>query len=54
VQVKLLHRDGTLYAEPSFGKSNLIYTMVRADGTVVVPLDRGGLYAGEDVEVRTS
>ena len=53
VQVKLVRRDGVLYAEPSFGKSNLIYTMVRADGTVVVPLDRGGLYAGEDVEVGT-
>ena len=53
VQVKLARRNGVLYAEPSFGKSNLIYTMVRADGTVVVPLDRGGLYAGEDVEVQT-
>lgn len=39
-------------AEPVFGKSNLIYTMIRADGLVRVPLDRGGLYAGEDVPVR--
>ena len=38
-------------AEPVFGKSNLIFTMVRAHGTVHVPLDRSGLYAGEDVPV---
>ncbi len=52
VHVKLARRGGVLYAEPSFGKSNLIYTMVRADGTVIVPLDKGGLYAGEDVDVQ--
>ena len=38
-------------AEPVFGKSNLIFTMIRADGIVQVPLDRSGLYAGEDVPV---
>ena len=53
VQVRLSRRDGTLYAEPVFGKSNLIYTLVRADGTVRVPLDAGGVYAGERVAVRT-
>ena len=52
VQVRLVHNDGQLVAEPVFGKSNLIYTLVRADGAVTVPLDKGGLYAGEEVEVR--
>ena len=52
VQVRLARDNGELRAEPVFGKSNLIYTLIRADGTVVVPLDKGGLYAGEQVEVR--
>jgi molybdopterin molybdotransferase len=52
VQVRLVRNGGELCAEPVFGKSNLIYTMVRADGSVTVPLDKGGLYAGEEVEVR--
>ena len=39
-------------AEPVFGKSNLIYSLVRADGTITVPLDKAGLYAGENVEVK--
>ena len=52
VPVKLIERGGRTVAEPSFGKSNLISTLVNADGVVVVPLDRGGLYAGEEVFVR--
>lgn len=52
VQVRLVPSNGELRAEPVFGKSNLIYTLVRADGSVVVPLDKGGLYAGEEVAVR--
>jgi molybdopterin molybdotransferase len=51
VQVRLSDADGELRAEPVFGKSNLIYTLIRADGVVVVPLDKGGLYAGEEVPV---
>jgi molybdopterin molybdotransferase len=51
VQVRLCDGDHELRAEPVFGKSNLIYTLIRADGVVVVPLDKGGLYAGEDVPV---
>lgn len=51
VQVRLSDVDGELRAEPVFGKSNLIYTLIRADGVVVVPLDKGGLYAGEEVPV---
>ena len=52
VPVRLLRQDGDLCADPVFGKSNLIYTLVRADGIVKVPLDEGGLYAGENVSVR--
>ena len=43
--------DGELRAEPVFGKSNLIFTLIRADGLMQVPLDRAGLYAGETVVV---
>ncbi len=53
VPVKLVQDDnGVLSAEPVFGKSNLIYTLVRSDGVVKVPMDAGGLYAGEQVRVR--
>lgn len=52
VQVRLSRADNELQAEPVFGKSNLIYTLIRADGVVVVPLDKGGLYAGEEVSVQ--
>jgi len=52
VQVRLFSVDGGLQAEPVFGKSNLIYTLIRAAGIVVVPLNQGGLYAGEEVPVQ--
>ena len=44
---------GGLVAEPIFGKSNLIFTLVRADGLASVALDSGGLYAGDTVHVTT-
>jgi molybdopterin molybdotransferase len=50
--VRLSYADGELRAEPVFGKSNLIYTLIRADGVVVVPLDQGGLYAGVEVPIQ--
>jgi molybdopterin molybdotransferase len=34
------------------GKSNLIYTLIKADGELCIPLDSGGLHEGEPVEVR--
>lgn len=52
VPVRLEARDGELWADPVFGKSNLIYTLARAHGLVHVPLDLGGLYAGDEVEVK--
>jgi molybdopterin molybdotransferase len=52
VQVRLEQRpDGGLDAVPVFGKSNLIFTLIRSDGMLKVPLDAGGVNAGETVEV---
>ncbi len=43
--------EGVLHAAPVFGSSNLIFTLVRADALIAVPLDRSGLAAGERVRV---
>ena len=51
VHVRLERRDGEMWAEPVFGKSNLIYTLVRSEGVVRIDLDRGGLARGDLVEV---
>lgn len=52
VPVKLLEKDGELWAEPVFGKSNLIFTQVKSDGMAQVPLNSGGVVAGETVVVK--
>lgn len=52
VPVRVVGENGRLSAEPVFGKSNLINTLIAADGTIRVPLNKGGLYAGEPVSVR--
>ena len=52
LQVRLAREGDNLTAEPVFGGSGLIFTLVQADGTIMVPLDRGGMYAGEQVQVR--
>ena len=51
VRVRLEERDGETWAVPVFGKSNLIYTLVRSEGTFPVPLDSNGIPAGAMVEV---
>jgi molybdopterin molybdotransferase len=38
-------------AEPVYGRSNLIFTLVRADGLVCIPADTTGLEAGVQVSV---
>lgn len=43
--------DGTFEATPLFGKSNLIFTLVRADGLIEIPLDLGGAAVGARVRV---
>ena len=53
VPVALSESDGRVTAMPVFGKSNLIYTLIKSDGIIKVPMDSGGLYAGETVKVRT-
>jgi molybdopterin molybdotransferase len=41
-----------LLAQPVYGRSNLIFTLVRADGLVQIPAAATGLEKGERVEVR--
>jgi molybdopterin molybdotransferase len=52
VRVTLEKREDGLWARPLFGASGLISTLVKAVGTVVVPVNTIGIEAGEDVEVR--
>jgi len=52
VQVRLEQRDDGLWAEPVFGVSNLIFTLVKAAGMIKISLDKTGLTAGEWVEVQ--
>jgi len=51
VPVRVSGEEGAFVAEPVFGKSNLIFTLVRADGLVRVPPEANGLPAGAQVEV---
>ena len=51
VPVRLQPSDEHVRALPVFGKSNLIFTLIRSDGIVKVPLDRSGLYEGQTVDV---
>lgn len=53
VAVRLHERaGGGLMAQPLFGKSNLIFTLVGADGLLRVPLNTGGFDAGAIVEIQ--
>ncbi len=50
--VRLTDRaEGGHLAEPVFGKSNLIFTLVAADGLLRVPLNSSGYDAGAEVEI---
>jgi molybdopterin molybdotransferase len=51
VPVKLSAGQASWLAEPIFGKSNLIFTLVRADGMIRIPPDATGLHMGDMVEV---
>jgi len=46
VRVRLEEREGETWAVPVFGKSNLIYTLIRSEGVVEVPLNSNGIPAG--------
>ncbi len=52
VRVSLQKREDGLWATPIFGKSGLISTLVQADGVIIIPQNKSGLYEGETVEVR--
>jgi molybdopterin molybdotransferase len=51
IPVRLLPGGDGYIAEPVFGKSNLIFTLVRADGLFCIPQDVTGLEAGAIVKV---
>jgi len=51
VAVRLVDRAGETWAEPVFGKSNLIFTLVGAHGLLKVPLNVTGLREGAWGEV---
>jgi len=51
IRVKLIEKDGILWAEPILGKSGLINTMVKADGLIEIGLDTEGLDKGAKVKV---
>jgi molybdopterin molybdotransferase len=52
VRVMLEKKEDGLWARPVFGASGLISTLVKASGTVVVPVNKIGIEAGEEVDVR--
>jgi molybdopterin molybdotransferase len=52
IRVVIEQSDGGLRAVPLLGKSGLITTLVKADGTIVIPLNSNGLEAGTVVDVR--
>jgi len=51
IRVRLIQKGGELIAEPIFGKSGLISTLVEADGLLRIDRNTEGLYQGQEVEV---
>lgn len=51
IRVSLEKRNGELWAIPILGKSGLITTLVKANGTIVIPLRKPGLEQGTEVKV---
>jgi len=51
IRVRLIQKDGEWIAEPIFGKSGLISTLVEADGLLRIDRNTEGLYQGQEVEV---
>jgi molybdopterin molybdotransferase len=52
IGVALEERNSELWAMPLLGKSGLITTLTKADGTAVIALRKSGIQEGEFVEVR--
>lgn len=51
VRVRLIEKDGLLWAEPVLGKAGLINTMVKADGIIEIGINTEGLDKGSKVLV---
>ena len=51
VGVRLLPTPNGYAADPIFGKSNLIFTLAKADGLICIPADANGLEVGSMVDV---
>ncbi len=51
IPVRIIEGDNELLAEPIFGKSNLIFTLVQADGLIRISPEANGIAAGEEVKV---
>ena len=51
VAVQIIDSEEGFLADPIFGKSNLIFTLAKADGLIRIPADANGLSAGERVNV---
>ncbi|MCL4545842.1 MAG: molybdopterin molybdotransferase MoeA [Chloroflexi bacterium] len=51
IQVRVFEENGEILAEPVLGKSNLIFTVVRANGLIRVPSEQHGLPTGATVAV---
>lgn len=52
IGVVLEERDGELWAIPLLGKSGLITTLTKAEGSAVIPLRKFGVHEGDYVDVR--
>lgn len=52
LRVAITVENGTFQVHPILGKSGLIFTMVKAQGMVKIPIERAGLEKGEQVTVR--
>jgi len=51
VPVKIVERENGYKVKPIFFKSNMIFSLVQADGLAIIPADATGVSAGETVEV---
>jgi molybdopterin molybdotransferase len=52
IRVAVERRNGAFWAVPILGKSGLVKTLVKADGIAIIPMNKSGVYEGEEVEVR--
>jgi len=51
VAARIVDRDGETAIAPVFSKSNLIFSLVRADGMIRIPAEKNGVSEGEIVEI---